>query len=266
MQQCASDDACTVPGRYVQQHFFLVFPFYHSELAGCMPIGATAAESEDVYTVTAGAEVRSSAQDMPEASAPVDARQRTSESQADAVALIGQTSKLFVRNLPFVTTDEDLLPIMNAFGDIVDAKIVRDKSTGASKGFGVVQFKAAADAVAAFQALDGEAFQGRLLHIIPGKASEPASIVEGAEAEGSKQVGFKAERDSKRKANAGDKSTWSTFFMREDTVAQAAADLLGITKAELLDPEAPDAAVRLALGEIQARLATRLEYFSSKRF
>ena len=71
------------------------------------------------------------------------------------------------------------------------------------------------------------------------------------EEQAAKKGGFKAERDSKRKAKAHDKTAWSTFFMREDTVAQAVAELLGISKAEMLDPEAPDAAVRMALGEAQ---------------
>lgn len=189
---------------------------------------------------------------MPEAPSPADGRHQESDTQADAVALIGQTSKLFVRNLPFVTSDDDLLSLMKAYGEVEDVRVVRDKSTGASKGFALVQFNAAADAVAAFQALDGKAFQGRLIHIIPGKPSEQAPIPEGSEAEAPKKAGFKTERDDKRKANAGDKTAWSTFFMREDTVAQAVADLMGITKAELLDPEASDAAVRMALGETQA--------------
>jgi multiple RNA-binding domain-containing protein 1 len=189
---------------------------------------------------------------MPEASSPVDERHQGPDVQA--VERIGQTSKLFVRNLPFVTTDDDLLSLMKSYGEVEDVKVVRDKSTGASKGFALVHFKVAADAVAAFQALDGEAFQGRLLHIIPGKPAEQAPIPDDDSGPvPPKQAGYKAERDSKRKANAGDKTAWSTFFMREDTVAQAVADLLGITKAELLDPEAPDAAVRMALGETQAR-------------
>lgn len=212
----------------------------------------------------AGAEVRDSEQDLPEASSPADVRHQSSDAQTDAVALIGQTAKLFVRNLPFVTSDDDLLSLMKGYGDVEDVRVVRDKSTGASKGFALVQFKAAPDAVAAFHAMDGEAFQGRLLHIIPGKAAEQAPIPESSAAEAPKQAGFKAERDSKRKANAGDKTAWSTFFMREDTVAQAAAELLGITKAELLDPEAPDAAVRMALGETQARCQLHVHLHACK--
>lgn len=201
----------------------------------------------------AGAEVRNSEQDMPEAVLVDDRRVETAYK---ASALIRETSKLFVRNLPFVTTDDDLLALMEKYGNLQDVKIVRDKSTGASRGYAVVQFRNADSAVEAFQDLDGKPFQGRLLHIIPGKKTESA-LPEGTEAEAPKQGGYKAERDSKRKASAGDKQVWSTFFMREDTVAQAVADLLGITKAELLDPEAPDAAVRLALGETQVRTPTQ---------
>ena len=172
--------------------------------------------------------------------------------EVDAVSQILQTRKLFVRNLPFVTTDEEIASLMRQYGEVEDARVLRDKSTGKSKGFALVQFASPVNAVTAFEELDGQIFQGRLLHIIPGKPLGAAAVPEGEEP-AAKKGGFKAERDSKRKANAHDKSAWSTFFMREDTVAQAVADLLGVSKAEMLDPEAPDAAVRMALGEAQVR-------------
>ena len=243
--------ACCCVNRARAAHAHAGYASAHTSLCG-PPFIVSGIQTMTQHSRT-GAEVRNSEQDMPEAPSPADARQQSAGAPTDAVALIGQTAKLFVRNLPFVTTNDDLLSLMKAYGDVEDVRVVRDKSTGASKGFALVQFKSAPDAVAAYQAMDGEAFQGRLLHIIPGKAAEQAPIPEGSEAEAPRQSGFKAERDSKRKANAGDKSAWSTFFMREDTVAQAVAELLGVTKAELLDPEAPDAAVRMALGETQAR-------------
>lgn len=105
------------------------------------------------------------------------------------------------------------------------------------------------DAVSAFEALDGSIFQGRLLHLLPGKVTKAVA----REVDLTKAT-FKAARAQQRKANARDETSWSTFYMRDDTVAEAISDLLGIPKAELLDPEAPDAAVRMALGETQVPL------------
>jgi hypothetical protein len=50
---------------------------------------------------------------------------------------------------------------------------------------------------------------------------------------------------------AGNRSVWNTLFLRQDTVAEAVAAHYGITKAQLLDRDAQDLPVRMALGEAQ---------------
>ena len=70
-------------------------------------------------------------------------------------------------------------------------------------------------------------------------------------------VGFKAQRVAQQKAQAGYRAAWSTLFMRSDTVAAAVAEHYGITKAQLLDKEASDLPVRMALGETHVIALTK---------
>jgi multiple RNA-binding domain-containing protein 1 len=81
--------------------------------------------------------------------------------EADAAA----TGRLFVRNLPFTTTEEELGALFSAHGSVESVHVLTDRATARSKGLAYVQFAAADDAAAARGALDGSVFQGRLLHL-----------------------------------------------------------------------------------------------------
>ena len=212
-------------------------------------------------------------------------------SAEEAAAQIAETGRLFIRNLPFVTTDDDILELFAPHGPVTDATVVKSKVTGASKGFAVVTFASAADALQAFQALDSTIFQGRLLHVLPGKAlrmqqdasqagditmgetahqgvadgaashpvpqpslhpSAPASAAAANNsAHASGVSSFKAAREAQRKSQAGNRKAWSTLYMRDDTVAEAAAAIMGVSKADLVGADAESAAVQAALAEAQ---------------
>lgn len=64
-------------------------------------------------------------------------------------------------------------------------------------------------------------------------------------------AGYKSDRDAQRKRDAGNRSAWSTLFMRADTVAAAVAAHYGVSKSQLLDASAEDLPLRMALGEAQ---------------
>ena len=66
-------------------------------------------------------------------------------------------------------------------------------------------------------------------------------------------TGFKQQREDQRKADAGNRAAWNSLFIRSDTVAEAVAAHYGISKGLLLDAEAADLPVRMALGEAQVR-------------
>ena len=67
--------------------------------------------------------------------------------------------------------------------------------------------------------------------------------------DGKRVQGYKGEKEAKQRRQAGNRAAWNTLFMRADTVAEAIAAHLGMPKAQLLDREAADLPVRMALGE-----------------
>lgn len=69
--------------------------------------------------------------------------------------------KLYVGNLPYSTTDNELKSTFAAYGDVVSATIIMDKFSGRSKGFGFVEMSGDADADKAIEALNGKDMGGR---------------------------------------------------------------------------------------------------------
>lgn len=73
--------------------------------------------------------------------------------------------KIYVGNLPFTTTNESLSEIFSSFGQVDSSKVVMDRDTGRSKGFGFVEMSASEDADAAIEKLHGSDFGGRALTV-----------------------------------------------------------------------------------------------------
>lgn len=70
-------------------------------------------------------------------------------------------NKLFVGNLPWTTDDAALMEMFAPYGEIISARVMTDKFTGRSRGFGFVEFVNEADAQKAVEALDGTDLGGR---------------------------------------------------------------------------------------------------------
>lgn len=71
--------------------------------------------------------------------------------------------KLYVGNLPYNTTEEDLRTLFAEHGTVESAAVITDRETGRSKGFGFVELAEADQAKAAIEALNGKDFGGRNL-------------------------------------------------------------------------------------------------------
>lgn len=71
--------------------------------------------------------------------------------------------KLYVGNLPYSTTGEELTSTFSAFGEVVSSNVIQDRDTGRSRGFGFVEMPNDAEANAAIEALHGKDFNGRNL-------------------------------------------------------------------------------------------------------
>jgi len=72
---------------------------------------------------------------------------------------------IYVGNLPYSTTDEDLKGLFAAHGEVASARVVVDRMTGRSKGFGFVEMADRAQAQQAIDALNGYECEGRKLRI-----------------------------------------------------------------------------------------------------
>jgi len=168
------------------------------------------------------------------------------EHEDSTTKTIMQTSRLFLRNLAFSCTENEIMELFQPFGEVAQVHIPIDRLSKQAKGVAYVTFKQPTSALSAYEALDKTSFQGRLLHIIP--AVDRKGKFEVVEGEGKKQS-LKDERSSRRKATAGQEFNWSMLYMNSDAVASSVADRMGIAKADILNPESDNAAVKLALAE-----------------
>lgn len=81
------------------------------------------------------------------------------------------STKLYVGNLPWTFNNNQLLDTFKPHGNIVSAKVVTDKESGRSRGFGFVEMENDNDANSAIKALNGAELSGRKLIVATAKAS-----------------------------------------------------------------------------------------------
>ncbi|KAL6452902.1 MRD1 Multiple RNA-binding domain-containing protein 1 [Candida maltosa Xu316] len=161
-------------------------------------------------------------------------------------AKIQETGRLFVRNISYESTEEDFRTLFAAYGPLEEVHIAIDTRTGKSKGFVYVQYVKSEDAVAAFKSLDKQIFQGRLLHILPGDKKKDHRLDEFD----LKNLPLKKQRELKKKAQAAKTQfSWNSLYMNSNAVLDSVAAKLGVTKAQLIDPENSSSAVKQALAE-----------------
>ncbi|KAK4489148.1 hypothetical protein RD792_004942 [Penstemon davidsonii] len=75
------------------------------------------------------------------------------------------STKLFVGGLSYGTDDQSLRDAFCSFGDVVDAKVITDRDTGRSRGFGFVNFSSDDSASSALSAMDGQQLNGRNIRV-----------------------------------------------------------------------------------------------------
>lgn len=81
------------------------------------------------------------------------------------------STKLYVGNLPWNFNNNQLLDIFKPHGKVVSAKVVTDRESGKSRGFGFVEMENDIDVNAAIRALNGSELNGRKLIVAAAKAS-----------------------------------------------------------------------------------------------
>ncbi|KFY03877.1 hypothetical protein O988_01138 [Pseudogymnoascus sp. VKM F-3808] len=171
---------------------------------------------------------------------------------------IRESGRLFVRNLPYTATEDDLRVHFEKYGTLEEIHLPLD-AAGTSKGFVLVQYEDHAAAAEAFHNVDGEPFQGRLLHILPAAAKRDKKLDEFEIA----KLPLKKQRLIKKKAEATSSAfNWNSLYMNQDAVNSSIADRLGVSKSELLDPTSADAGVKQAIAETSVIQETKA-YFAN---
>uniref|UniRef100_UPI00398EA1C6 probable RNA-binding protein 19 isoform X2 n=1 Tax=Pristiophorus japonicus TaxID=55135 RepID=UPI00398EA1C6 len=167
---------------------------------------------------------------------------------------LSDSGRLFVRNLPYTCTEEDLEKVFSKYGPLSETHFPIDSLTKKPKGFAFITYMMPEHAVKAFAELDGEVFQGRMMHILP-------STVKKEKAEDDDTLGsstYKRNKAAKDKASSNSSHNWNTLFMGTNAVADVIAAKYNATKSQVLDHEGKGSvAVRMALGETQIVQETR---------
>lgn len=83
------------------------------------------------------------------------------------------STKIYVGNLSFNTSSQDLTELFSASGTVESANVIEDRDTGRSRGFGFVEMASSAEAEAAIAALNGKEVDGRELKVNEAKPQAP---------------------------------------------------------------------------------------------
>ena len=83
-----------------------------------------------------------------------------------------QNNKLFVGGISWNTTEDQLKEYFSQIGEVEEVKIITDRMTGRSKGFGFVTYKNEEDAKKAIETLDGKELDGRNLKVAQARPQE----------------------------------------------------------------------------------------------
>lgn len=81
--------------------------------------------------------------------------------------------KLFVGGLPFSTTDDELQQVFAEFGTVASAKVITDRDTGRSKGFGFVEFENDDEGKKAEKEMNGKEVGGRSVTVNEARPKAP---------------------------------------------------------------------------------------------
>ncbi len=99
-------------------------------------------------------------------------------------------NKLYVGNLPYTVRDNDLQQAFGEFGLVTSAKVMMERDTGRSKGFGFVEMGSDAEAQAAVEGMNGQSLGGRSLVVNEARPMEARPPRTGGFGGGRREGGF----------------------------------------------------------------------------
>lgn len=103
---------------------------------------------------------------------------------------------LYVGNLPYRMTDDQLRQEFEQYGQVASCTIIMDKATGQSKGFGFLEMPSREEAEAAITGLNGREIQGRRLNVNEARPRENSGGGGGYRSAGGPGGGSRQQRDN----------------------------------------------------------------------
>ncbi|CDK28494.1 unnamed protein product [Kuraishia capsulata CBS 1993] len=174
--------------------------------------------------------------------------------------IIYETGRLFLRNISYSSSEDDFRDLFSPYGALEEVHIAIDTRTNTNKGFAYIKFENPRAALKAFHELDKQIFQGRLLHILPGKAKKDHRLDEFD----LKNLPLKKQRELKKKADASKAQfSWNSLYMSQDAILDSVAQKMGIAKSDIIDAQDSNSAVKQALAEAHVIGDVR-KYFETK--
>ena len=116
---------------------------------------------------------------------------------------------IFIGNLSYNVTSDDLRSAFEAFGQVVSATVIKDEQSGRSKGFGFVEMPVRAEAQSAIEVLNGKALKGRTITV--NEARSPADNRRGKDKKGARD----REGDRDRRGGGGRSTRQRALLTRQ---------------------------------------------------
>ncbi len=85
----------------------------------------------------------------------------------------GRNRTIYIGNLPWRTNEDELADLFRPYGHLANVRIIQDKETGRSRGYGFVEFKETEPVQKAVDDMDGYELLGRSLTVSPARAKPP---------------------------------------------------------------------------------------------
>ena len=129
------------------------------------------------------------------------------EDETPSPDTIADTGRIMIRNLPFSTTYEDIEQEFKRFGPIVEIHLPHDKLTKESKGYCFILYMIPENAIKAYDTMDKQIFQGRIIEIVAAKERkipQPETQI---------SMTFKQKREQVKKEKSSSDFNWSSLFM-----------------------------------------------------
>ncbi|GEQ69013.1 hypothetical protein JCM33374_g2683 [Metschnikowia sp. JCM 33374] len=179
-------------------------------------------------------------------SAHPEPRQSYTSPEDATVAKLLQTGRLFIRNILYDSTEEEFRELFSTYGPLSEVHIAIDTRTGKSKGFVYVQFENNKDAVSLTVLWTSRFSREDFCISWSEMQRKTTSLTRFA----LKNLPLKKQRELKKKAQANKAQfNWNSLYMNNDAVLDSVASKLGISKAQLIDPQNSSSAVKQALAE-----------------